>query len=73
MKQVELAHQMGISKSYMSMILSGQRKCPPELAGKLNSQRFVNFEAILSFARWKSGVRVPSAPPPDSAAFGRQS
>ena len=58
MKQVELANQLGTSKSYLSMILSGQRKCPPDLAGKLNSQRIVNFEAILSFARRKSGVRV---------------
>jgi len=45
MKQKELAKQMGISKSYLSMILSGQRRCPPELASKLSSQKVVNFEA----------------------------
>ncbi len=48
MKQIELAHQLGISKSYLSMILSGQRKCPPELVGKLSSQGIVNFVSGLS-------------------------
>ena len=62
MKQIELANQLGISKSYLSMIVNGQRRCPPELAERLSSQKSVNFEAILSFARRKSGVRVPSAP-----------
>ena len=62
MKQIELAQRLGISKSYLSMILSGQRRCPPELTYKLSSQGIVNFEAELSFARRKSGVRVPSAP-----------
>ncbi len=28
MKQVELAQRLGISKSYLSIILSGQRKLP---------------------------------------------
>jgi len=63
MKQVEMARQLGISKSYLSMILSGQRPCPTELADKIRSQDFVNNEAKISFARRKSGVRVPSAPP----------
>jgi transcriptional regulator with XRE-family HTH domain len=37
MKQCEIAKQIGISKSYLSMIISGQRKCPPELMEKLQS------------------------------------
>ena len=37
LKQSQLAKELGISKSYLSMILSGQRKCPPELVGKLQS------------------------------------
>ena len=37
MKQIELAQQLGISRSYLSMILSGQRKCPLELGEKLQS------------------------------------
>ncbi|MFC1963503.1 hypothetical protein ACFLU2_02190 [Chloroflexota bacterium] len=34
-KQSHLANKLGISKSYLSMILSGQRQCPPEFDGKL--------------------------------------
>jgi len=37
LKQSQIAKELGISKSYLSMILSGQRKCPPELMGKLQS------------------------------------
>ena len=37
MKQVELAKQLGISKSYLSMILSGQRKCPEDLMKRLRA------------------------------------
>ena len=48
MKQIELAQQLGISKSYLSMILSGQRQCPTELVDKLSSLEIVNFEARLS-------------------------
>ena len=47
MKQCELARQLGISKSYLSMILSGQRKAKPELTKKLSSLGVVNFEARL--------------------------
>ena len=38
MKQVELAQQPGISKSYLSMILSGQKIPNRELARKISSQ-----------------------------------
>jgi transcriptional regulator with XRE-family HTH domain len=48
MKQVELAKRLGISKSYLSMILSGQRKASPEMAMKISSLFFVNSEAKLS-------------------------
>jgi len=37
MKQAELAQQLGISKSYLNMILSGQKKCPADLMGRLQS------------------------------------
>ena len=37
LKQSQLSKELGISKSYLSMILSGQRKCPPELVDKLQS------------------------------------
>jgi transcriptional regulator with XRE-family HTH domain len=45
MRQTELAQRLGINKSYLSMILSGQRIPNPELAGRLSSLGFVNFEA----------------------------
>jgi transcriptional regulator with XRE-family HTH domain len=48
LKQSQVAEELGISKSYLSMILSGQRKAPPELVKKLSSQNFVNFEARFS-------------------------
>ena len=48
MKQVELAQQLGISKSYLSMILSGKRTPNQELAKKLSSLEVHNFETISS-------------------------
>jgi len=42
-KQVQLAQQLGISKSYLSMILSGQRKAPESICSQLP----VNFQAKL--------------------------
>ena len=36
-KQSQLVKELGISKSYLSMILNGKRKCPPELERKLQS------------------------------------
>lgn len=48
MKQTELAQQLGISKSYLSMVISGQRKPTPELVEKLQSvqgiHKLVNFQ-----------------------------
>ena len=37
LKQKELAGRLGISNSYLSMVLSGKRKCPPVLLDKLQS------------------------------------
>ena len=37
MKHCEIAKELGISKSYLSMILSGQRQCPPEFVEQLQS------------------------------------
>ncbi len=46
MKQKEIANRLGISKSYLSMILKGQRKLTPQLSEKLQRvpevHRFVN-------------------------------
>ena len=48
MKQVELAQQLGISKSYLSMILSGQRIPNPELARRISSLEVHKYEARFS-------------------------
>jgi transcriptional regulator with XRE-family HTH domain len=45
MKQIELARLLGISKSYLSMIISGQRIPNPELAKKLSSLEVHKSEA----------------------------
>ena len=37
LNQAKLADELGISKSYLSMILSVQRRCPPELVERLQS------------------------------------
>ncbi len=47
LKQNQLAKELGISKSYLSMILSGQRKGSPELVERIRSLKTVNFEAIF--------------------------
>ncbi len=39
MKQVEIAKELGISKSYLSMISSGQRTPNPELEQLISSQK----------------------------------
>jgi len=48
MKQVELAKELGISKSYLSMILNGKRTPNQELARRLSSLEVHNFEARFS-------------------------
>jgi len=45
-KQSQLANQLGISKSYLSMILSGQRRGSPELVGRLSSLEVHKTEAV---------------------------
>jgi len=65
MKQVELAQRLGVSKAYISMVLSGKKKPSKQLAARLrrlgvNLETF-NFEArnpILSHAR----LPVPTLP-----------
>ena len=48
MKQAKIAKELGISKSYLSMILSGQRNCPPGLIDRISSQLPVNSKANSS-------------------------
>jgi transcriptional regulator with XRE-family HTH domain len=48
LKQNQLAEKLGVSKSYLSMIMGGKRPCPPDLAEKLQSiqgvHKVVNFQ-----------------------------
>ncbi|MFC1988662.1 helix-turn-helix domain-containing protein [Chloroflexota bacterium] len=38
LNQSQLAEKLGISKSYLSMIVNGQRLGSPEIMGELSSQ-----------------------------------
>ena len=65
MKQVELANRLGVSKAYISMIISGKKKPSKRITSCLNrlgvNQETVNFkagESILSHAR----LPVPALP-----------
>jgi len=60
LRQSQMAKELGISKSYLSMILSGQRTCPPELVSKLQStpgvHKVVNNQAWgVPSKRWVAG------------------
>ena len=65
MRQIEIAKELGISESYLSMILSGQRKASPALSkklqqcsGKLVHKKVVNSEARFSLARRRSTAEL---------------
>jgi len=47
LNQTQIAQKLGISKSYLSMILSGQRIPNTELADRISSQLPVNSKAKL--------------------------
>jgi predicted transcriptional regulator len=66
MKQVELANKLGVSRAYVSMVLSGKKKPSKLIATRLvrmdiEVNSLVNFEArnqILSHAR----LPIPTLP-----------
>jgi len=62
MKQAEIAKKLGVSKSYLSMILSGKRNCNPELAERISSLGIVNSKAKNCFTRKRSLVQVQYCP-----------
>ncbi len=69
LKQSQLAKEIGISTSYLSMILKGHRNCPLELAGKLQSipgiHKLVNnpLEHLLPKQRVASSSLVSRSSP----------
>jgi transcriptional regulator with XRE-family HTH domain len=50
----QLAKELEVSPSYLSMILSGQRKCPEKLQGSLFS--FTNVHKSKLKGAWKAGT-----------------
>jgi transcriptional regulator with XRE-family HTH domain len=55
--QNQIAQELGISKSYLSMILNGQRQPTPELVEKLQAipgvHKVVNFQSLeASSKQW---------------------
>jgi transcriptional regulator with XRE-family HTH domain len=65
MKQVELAQRLGVSKAYVSMVMSGKKKPSERIVSRLGrlgvNLEMVNFEAkksILSHAR----LPIPTLP-----------
>ena len=58
LRQSELAKELGISKSYLSMSLSGERRGSPELVERISSLKSVNFEAKSSLARRHSTAEL---------------
>jgi len=64
--QVQIAGELGVSKSYLSMILKGQRRCPPDLLEKLQSipgvHKAVNLQSCL--VTFDQGVGSSSLPRP---------
>jgi hypothetical protein len=61
MKQAELAKTLGISKSYLSMLLSGQRTIPKNLEESLSElvHKKMNSNCALQAGRRGSESRLP--------------
>jgi transcriptional regulator with XRE-family HTH domain len=73
LKQMEIAKELNISKSYLSMILSGQRKCPVELVETLQAIPGVHKGVNLQSSIVPSKQRVEgSNPSRDSTKLARQ-
>ena len=69
LNQAQIAEELGISKSYLSMILSGQRVCPPELVGRLQSIPDVHKIVNLQSCSVPSKQRVVGSNPSRDARF----
>ena len=73
LKQSQLAKELGISKSYLSMILGGQRKCPPELESKLQSIPGVHKLVNNQLQEVPSKQVVAGSNPVSRSIFSRRS
>ena len=63
----QLAKELEISPSYLSMILSGERKCPEKLQGALFS--FTNVHKTKLYGAWKAGTLPTELLPQNRAYF----
>jgi len=61
LNQAQIAQRLGISKSYLSMILNGQRKATPELVEKLQSIPGVHKAVNIPLWEVPSKQRVVSS------------
>ena len=52
--QSDIAKKLGISKSYLSMILSGKRKCPEKF--QFTIEVFTNVHSQKLKPAWKAGT-----------------
>ena len=63
----QLARELGVSPSYISMIISGQRKCPDKLRGVLSM--FTNVYKPKLNGAWKAGTLPTELLPPNCIYF----
>jgi len=63
LNQTQIARELGISKSYLSMILLGQRKCPPDLLERLQAIPGVHKSVNLRSCIVPSKQRVVGSNP----------
>jgi len=63
LNRAQIAEELGISRSYLSMILLGQRKCPADLMGKLQSIPGVHKSVNLQGCVEPSKQRVVGSNP----------
>ena len=61
MNQVELSKELGVSKAYISMVLSGKKKPSKRVAERLTE--LVNSEDFQSYLAILSPSRLPVPPP----------
>ncbi len=55
----QMASELQVSPSYLSMIFSGQRKCPEKLQGVLSL--FTNVHKTKLNSAWRAGILPISA------------
>ena len=68
-KKMDMAKELGISKSYLSMILLGQRKCPEDLMDRLQAIPGIHKSVDLQSCIITSKQRVVGSNPSRDATI----